>query len=365
MSTKTILNTKSLSFLENYLNNASPTGFESQGQQLWMNYLKPYVDTIFTDTYGTCVGVINPDAAFKVVIEGHADEISWYVNYISEDGLIYVIRNGGSDQMIAPSKRVNIHTKKGIVKGVFGWPAIHTRLRAGKEEPTPKIENIFIDCGCDSKAEVEALGIHVGCVVTYPDTFEILNNNKFVCRALDNRMGGFMIAEVARLLKENKKKLPFGLYIVNSVQEEVGLRGAEMITQTIKPNVAIVTDVCHDSSTPMIDKKVEGDNKIGLGPVITYAPAVQNNLRDLIIETAEQNKIPFQRLASSRVTGTDTDAFAYSNGGVTSALISLPLRYMHTTVEMVHKDDVEHVIKLIYSTLLKIKNNHNFSYFQE
>lgn len=365
MSTKTILNTKSLSFLENYLNNASPTGFESQGQQLWMNYLKPYVDTIFTDTYGTCVGVINPDAAFKVVIEGHADEISWYVNYISEDGLIYVIRNGGSDQMIAPSKRVNIHTKKGIIKGVFGWPAIHTRLRAGKEEPTPKIENIFIDCGCDSKFEVEALGIHVGCVVTYPDTFEILNNNKFVCRALDNRMGGFMIAEVARLLKENKKKLPFGLYIVNSVQEEVGLRGAEMITQTIKPNVAIVTDVCHDNSTPMIDKKVEGDNKIGLGPVITYAPAVQNNLRDLIIETAEQNKIPFQRLASSRVTGTDTDAFAYSNGGVTSALISLPLRYMHTTVEMVHKDDVEHVIKLIYSTLLQIKNNHNFSYFQE
>ncbi|MEG1267550.1 MAG: M42 family peptidase, partial [Myroides sp.] len=228
---------------------ASPTGFEKEGQKLWMDYIKPYVDTVFTDTYGTCVGVINPDAEFKVVIEGHADEISWYVNYIAEDGMIYVIRNGGSDQIIAPSKRVNIHTKNGIVKGVFGWPAIHTRLRAGKDEPTPKIENIFIDCGCESKAEVEALGIHVGCVITYPDSFEILNDNKFVCRALDNRMGGFMIAEVARLLKENNKKLPFGLYITNSVQEEVGLRGAEMITQSIKPNIAIVTDVCHDSTT--------------------------------------------------------------------------------------------------------------------
>ncbi len=357
-----ILSPKSLEFLEKYLNNASPTGFESEGQKLWMDYLKPYVDTFITDTYGTAVGVINPDAKFKVVIEGHADEISWYVNYISAEGMIYVIRNGGSDHQIAPSKRVNIHTKNGIVRGVFGWPAIHTR-KADKEE-SAKLDNIFIDCGCTNKEEVEKLGVHVGCVITYPDAFEILNGNKFVCRAIDNRMGGFMIAEVARMLKENNITLPFGLYITNSVQEEVGLRGAEMITQTIKPNIAIVTDVCHDSTTPMIDQKVHGSTKIGDGPVITYAPAVQNNLRELILNTAEENKIPFQRLASSRVTGTDTDAFAYSNGGVASALISLPLRYMHTTVEMVHRDDVENVIKLIYQTLLKLENNHDFTYFK-
>lgn len=364
MKTNTILNEKSIDFLTKYLNNASPTGYESEGQKIWMEYLKPYVDTFITDTYGTAVGVINSEAPFKVVIEGHADEISWYVNYISDDGMIYVVRNGGSDQMIAPSKRVNIHTKNGIVKGVFGWPAIHTRLRAGKEEPTPKLENIFIDCGCESKEEVEALGIHVGCVITYPDEFEVLNNNKFVCRAIDNRMGGFMIAEVARLLKENGKTLPFGLYITNSVQEEVGLRGAEMITKTIKPNVAIVTDVCHDSNTPMIDKKIEGDLRIGKGPVIGYAPAIHNTLRELIVDVAEKSHIPFQRNALSRVTGTDTDAFAYSNGGVPSVLISLPLRYMHTTVEMVHKDDVENTIRLIYESLLQLENNHNFSYFK-
>lgn len=362
MSTKSILNKASLTFLEKYLNNASPTGYESEGQKLWMDYLKPYVDTFTTDTYGTAVGIINPDAKYKVVIEGHSDEISWYVNYITDDGFIYVIRNGGSDHMIAPSKRVHIHTKKGIVKGVFGWPAIHTRNR--DKEEAAKISNIFIDCGCETKEQVEALGVHVGCVVTYPDGFEILNENKFICRAIDNRMGGFMIAEVARLLKENKKKLPFGLYIVNSVQEEIGLRGAEMITQSIKPNVAIVTDVCHDTNTPMIDKKIEGDLKMGKGPVIAYAPATQNVLREMIVDTAVENKIPFQRHASSRVTGTDTDAFAYSNGGVASALISLPLRYMHTTVEMVHREDVENVIKLIYESLLKIENNETFSYFK-
>ena len=231
MSAKTILKKSSLVFLENYLNNASPTGYESEGQKLWMDYLKPYVDTFITDTYGTAVGVINPDAPYKVVIEGHSDEISWYVNYITDNGLIYVIRNGGSDHQIAPSKRVNIHTKKGIVKGVFGWPAIHTRNR-GKEE-TARIDNLFIDLGCSTKEEVEKMGVHVGCVITYPDEFMVLNQNKFVCRAIDNRMGGFMIAEVARLLHENKKKLPFGLYITNSVQEEVGLRGAEMIAHKV------------------------------------------------------------------------------------------------------------------------------------
>lgn len=361
MAAKSILTKSSLSFLETYLNNASPTGYESKGQKIWMDYLKPYVDTFITDTYGNAVGIINPNAKYRVVIEGHSDEISWYVNYITDNGLIYVIRNGGSDHQIAPSKRVNIHTKNGIVKGVFGWPAIHTRNR-GKEE-SAKIHNIFIDCGCSSKAEVEKLGIHIGCVITYPDEFMILNGNKFVCRAIDNRMGGFMIAEVARLLKENKKILPFGLYVTNSVQEEIGLRGAEMITDTIKPNVAIITDVCHDTSTPMIEKKIEGDLKMGKGPVIAYAPAVHNILRDLIVNTAEVNKIPFQRQASSRSTGTDTEAFAYSNGGVASALISLPLRYMHTTVEMVHRDDVENVIKLIYESLLKIENNDTFSYF--
>ncbi|MEI6866002.1 M42 family metallopeptidase [Flavicella sp.] len=363
MSKKSILNKNSIAFLEKYLNNASPTGYESEGQKIWMDYLRPFVDTFITDTYGTAVGVINPDAKFKVVIEGHADEISWYVNYITPEGLIYVIRNGGSDHIIAPSKRVNIHTKKGIVKGIFGWPAIHTRLK-GKQEDTPKIENIFIDTGCQTKEEVEKLGVHVGCVITYPDEFMILNKKNFVCRALDNRMGGFMIAEVARLLKENKKKLPFGLYITNSVQEEIGLRGAEMISQTIKPNVAIITDVCHDTTTPMIEQKVEGETKCGAGPVISYAPAIQHNLRELIIETAEENKIPFQRHASSRATGTDTDAFAYSNGGVPSALISLALRYMHTTVEMVSKDDVENVIKLIYESLLKIEEGETFSYFK-
>jgi putative aminopeptidase FrvX len=358
---KKIITKESQKFLEAYLNNASPTGFEVEGQKLWLNYITPFIDEYFTDNYGTTVGVINPKAEYKVVIEAHADEISYFVHYITKEGFIYLRRNGGSDHMIAPSKRVNIHTEKGIVKAVFGWPAIH--MRAEKEE-TPSMKNIFLDCGCESKEEVEALGVHVGCVITYEDEFMVLNKNRYVGRALDNRIGGFMIAEVARMLKEHKVELPFGLYIVNSVQEEVGLRGAEMIAQRINPNVAIITDVCHCTQTPMVNKIEQGDLHSGNGPVMTVGPAVQNNLLKQVMKVAEKNKIPFQRAAASRATGTDTDAFAYSNSGVPSMLISLPLRYMHTTVEMCRKEDVENTINLIFEALKSIKKDQDFRYMK-
>ncbi|HNP20332.1 MAG TPA: M42 family metallopeptidase [Fulvivirga sp.] len=356
------MNKKSKSFLEKYLNNSSPTGFEKSGQQIWLDYIRPYIDEYFTDTYGTVVGVVNPKAEYKVVIEAHADEISWFVNYITDDGYIYVRRNGGSDHQIAPSKRVNIFTKKGIVKGIFGWPAIH--VRNAKTEEQPSLKNIFVDVGCTTKDEVEKLGVHVGCVMTFDDELIELNKKFLVGRALDNRMGGFMIAEVARLLFENKNKLDFGLYIVNSVQEEVGLRGAQMIAERIKPNLAIVTDVCHETTSPMYNKIESGHQKAGSGPVLTYGPAVHNNVLNMVIDVAEKRKIPFQRAAASRATGTDTDAFAYSNQGVASVLISLPLKYMHTTVETVHVDDVDNVIKLINSFLLELKNGHDFSYMK-
>jgi putative aminopeptidase FrvX len=357
---KSILNADSMAFIEKYLNNASPTGFESSGQKIWLDYLKPYIDTHYVDNYGTAVGVINPDAPYKVVIEAHADEISWFVKYITADGYVYVCRNGGSDHQIAPSKRVNIHTKKGIVRGIFGWPAIHVRTPQTEKKPEP--DTIWIDVGAKNKKQVEELGIHVGCVCTFTEGFEKLNHGYWVGRAFDNRMGGVMIAEVARLIKENKNKLPFGLYIVNAVQEEVGLNGSRMITDTIKPNVAICTDVTHDTSTPMMTKTAQGEISCGQGPVICYAPAVHNTLRDKIIDVAEKNEISFQRQAASRVTGTDTDSFAYSNGGVPSALISLPLKYMHTTVETIHETDVEACIKLIYETVLTLSPKDNYKY---
>jgi putative aminopeptidase FrvX len=360
---KSILNAQSYEFLKNYINNPSPVGFESGGQKLWLEYIKPYTDSFFTDPYGTAVGVINPTAPFKVVIEAHADEISWFVNYISPEGLLYLKRNGGVDHQIAPSMRVLIHGKKGMVKGVFGWPAIHTRIANDGKETQPKVDNLFIDCGASNKKEVQDLGVHIGAVVTYENGYDELAYDYLIGRAFDNRIGGFMIAEVARLLKENKKKLPFSLYVVNAVQEEIGLRGAEMIARRIKPDVAICTDVTHDTTTPMVSKIIQGETACGKGPSLTFGPAVHNKLLDFVQDVAAKNKIAVQLHAVSRSTGTDTDSFAYSNDGCPSVLISIPLKYMHTTVEMLHKRDIENTIKLIYESVLALTPKTNLSYF--
>jgi putative aminopeptidase FrvX len=353
---------KSKDFLRAYLNANAPTGFESPGQKVWLDYLKPYIDDYEVDVYGSVAAVINPGKDYKVVLEAHADEIAWFVNYIDPNGYIYVRRNGGSDHQIAPSMRVHLHTAKGKVDGVFGWPAIHVRDRAKEEQPT--LKNINIDVGASNKEEVLKMGIDVGTVVTFDAEMMELNKKYVIARAIDNRGGGFMIAEVARMIAENKKELPFSLYIVNAVQEEIGLRGAEMISRRIKPNVAIVTDVTHDTQSPMYNKKEQGDTTCGGGPAVTTGPAVQNNLLNMIVEVAKKKKIDIQRQAASRSTGTDTDAFAYSDVGVASALISLPLKYMHTTVEMVAYSDIEDCIKLMYEFVIQLKSGHDFRYFK-
>lgn len=355
---------KAQKFLYSYLNNVAPTGFESPGQQMWLKYIEPYIDEWNLDDYGSAYATINPGKKFSVVIEAHADEISWFVNYITDEGMIKLVRNGGSDAVIAPSKRVTIHTSKGPIEGVFGWPAIH--MRDSKHVAnSPTVDKIFIDVGAKDKDAVLEMGIHVGCVVTFQEELTTLNDTYYCGRSLDNKIGGFAIAEVARMISKNKIDLPYTLHIVNAVQEEVGLRGAGMIADRLKPNAAIVTDVTHDTSTPLIKVAKEGDIKCGDGPSLAYAPATHYRLLDKVIKAAEDNKIPFQRSAYSRSTGTDTDAFAYSNSGIPSVLISMPLKYMHTTVEMCHKDDVENLVLLIYNSLLQITPDMSFKYFDK
>ena len=354
---------KSKKFLYSYLNCESPTGFEVEGQKIWLDYIKQFTDDYFTDTYGSAAAIINPDAKYKVVIEAHCDEISWFVNYISKEGYIHVIRNGGSDYVIAPSKRAKIHGENGMVPAVFGWPAIHVREKR-EEGGKMDVETVVLDCGAGTDKEANKMGVQVGSVVTFDDQLMELNKKYLVGRALDNRIGGFMIAEVARMIKENKVKIPFGLYVTNAVQEEIGLRGAEMIAHRIKPDLAIITDVCHDTTAPGYNKIKQGDLRAGKGPVLSFAPAVHNNVLKMLFDVAGKKKIDYQRSALSRFSGTDTDAFAYSNEGVASALISLPLKYMHTTVEMVALKDIENVIRLMYEFLIQLKAGHDFRYIK-
>lgn len=341
---------QSLSFLEQYIDSSSPSGFERKSQGLWLEYLKPYVDKYYLDHYNNAVGIINPQAKFKIMLESHADEISWLVNYIDAKGFLYVIPNGGADPTVCPGKQALIHTRAGNFPGVFGWPPLHLRY----DIPDLRVDesHIFVDCGCSTAEEVEKLGIRIGDVVTFRNQLQIINKKFFVGRGLDDRIGAFIIAEVARRIKETQTKLPFGLYLVNAVQEEVGLKGAKMVSDQIKPDIAIVTDVTHDTNIPFIDMRKHGDTRCGKGPVLAIAPAVHKGLFQIAENIARENKIPIQLVAVSRETNTDADAIALAQGGVCSVLISPPLKYMHTPVEMVCQSDVEYTIQLI-SLLLK------------
>lgn len=355
-----------LDFLEQLINTPSPTWFEVAWQKKRLEYISPYVDDTFVDTYGTAVWIINPDATYKVVIEAHCDEISRFVNYITDDWLLHVIRNWWSDHIIAPWQYVHIHTEEHwIKKWVFGRPAIHTRWGSKTPEKSwdrPKVENITVDIWARSKKEVAELWIEIWNPIIYDVNYSTLNDRYVVWRALDNRAWWFMIAQVAKKLKEKKKKLDFWLYIVNSVQEEIWLKWAEMIAERIQPHVAIITDVRHDTTTPLINKKIEWDTQCWKWPTLTVWPSVHNNLLRHIKKVAKKKKIEYQMCAASRRTWTDTDAIAYSNQWVASALISLPLRYMHTSVEMVDAHDIYQTIQLIYETVCSLENGQDFSY---
>lgn len=347
-------------FLYTYHNTYSPVSQEAAGQKVWSDYISKYVDELHDDSYGNVWGVIKSEDNknnFKVVIEAHCDEISWMVSYISNDGKIYVAKNGGSDVQIANSKRIVIHTrKKGLVEGAFGCTAVH--LRKNKTTAT-ELKDLFIDIGLDSAAEVRKVGVEVGNIITFTDVFEEMGNY-YIGKSLDNKIGGYIIAEVARKLKKNGIKLPYDLYIVNTVQEEVGLNGARMVSGSIKPNIALVTDVCHNTNTPGVDKITNCDIKGGKGGVFQFTSQNHRKLNELMLNVSEKNKIPHQLAIGS--TGNDTMGFFLANGGTPTAIISTPLKYMHTTVEMVHKDDVKSVIDIFYHTLQTIQNGETFKY---
>lgn len=349
---------KSQAFLTQYLNNTSPSGYESKNQQLWLDYIRPYIDTYISDTHGSIACIINPDKPYKVVIEAHADELSWVVRFIDGDGYIYVDPNGICDPRIAPAMRVTLHGESGPVQGFFGWPSI-----LANEDEQPDEKNIFIDIGKDSREEVEALGIYTGTIVTYNDGLMDFGNS-LAGRGLDNRIGGFIIAEVARKIREEEIVLPYSLYIVNAVQEEVGMHGARMMAHQLQPDVAIVTDVCHDSCSPMYDAHDMGIRKSGEGPVLAHGPTVHKTVYNMLISAARKEEIPIQRISSTPNTGTDVDAFAYANSGIAAGLIGVPMKYMHTPVEMVSKQDIEWAIQLFLAFLKQLEADHDFRYIK-
>lgn len=337
-------------FLYKYLNAYSPVGQEEEGQEVWRNYIEEFVDVIKTDAYGTSYGIkrSKTENSTKVVIEAHCDEIAWIITNIEADGYIRVKRHGGSDNMIAPSKTVMIHTHDGKkVKGVFGWPAIHTRkayTSMGYDQ-----HELWVDTGLKDKKAVNKAGVEVGNLITFDDQFHEMGDY-YVGRALDNKIGGYIIAEALREVVEKGIELPYDLYVVNSVQEEVGLHGAKKIAKHLQADLALVHDVCHNTNTPKIDKAKDGDNKGGAGPCLEYTSQNHRGINKMLRKIADDKKIPYQLTVGSM--GNDTVAFFMEN--TITSILATPLKYMHSTVEMAAKKDVKRAIKIFVEFLLEL-----------
>ena len=348
----------SIDFLRTLVNTPSPVGHETRGQRVWLDYVKPFADETFSDTYGNCVAVLNKGGGPRVMLAAHADEIAMAVNYIDDQGFIYVRKMGGVNAAITKAQRVVIHTRGGSVKGVVGNVAPHLMKLDGEPKP-PKIHELFIDIGVGSRKEAEKL-VRVGDPITLTDEFDFLRGDLVVARAFDNRIGTFAVAEALRLLKESKVKLNVEVCAVSNVQEEVGLLGARQIAYSLHPEIALVVDVTHATDYPTVSKPQHGDIKIGNGPAVTHGGCNHPEVVKRLEEIAAKRKIPLQHEAMSATSGTDTDVIFWTRGGIASALISLPNRYMHSPVEVVSLKDLEMIPQLMAAFVSSLKKGEQF-----
>jgi putative aminopeptidase FrvX len=352
---------ESLNFLRTLVNTPSPVGHEVRGQRVWLDYAGEFADETFSDAYGNCVAVLNKGGSPRLMLAGHADEIAMSVNYINDDGFIYVRKMGGVNAAITKAQRVIIHSSRGKrtpVKGVVGNVAPHL-MKEEKDPKPPQMHDLFIDIGVSTRKEAQEL-VRVGDPVTLADEFDLLRDDLAVARAFDNRIGTFSVAEALRLLKTSKTKLNAEVCAVSNVQEEVGLLGARQIAYSLKPDIALVVDVTHATDYPTVNKLQHGDVKIGEGPTITHGGCNHPDVVARIESVAGAKKIPLQHEAMSNTSGTDTDAIFWTRGGIASALISLPNRYMHSPVEVVSLKDLEMIPELLAGFAASLKKGEEF-----
>lgn len=338
------MTTSSHDFLFDLLETPSPTGFETAGQRVWTQYVDAFADTVDSDAYGTAWATVQgrSNDAPRLMLDAHVDEIGYMVRHVTDEGILYVNRIGGSDRAIARGQRVRILGDAGEVLGVVGNTAIHLRDR--DNESIPKVHELFIDIGADSADDVAERGVRVGHPMVFDVSPKHLTETRITARAIDNRLGGFIMAEVLRRLAAQDEPAPWTCIATNSVQEEIGGHGAKMITHRLAPDAAVAFDVTHATDSPGISATQHGQVKLGKGPTVTHGTSNHPQVVQRLMQAAETHDISLQHEPSSRRTGTDTDSIFRVRAGVPSALVSVPLRYMHSTVEVVDTEDIARCI---------------------
>lgn len=356
-------NDKRYAFLKRLIETPSPVGREVSGQKVWMEQMKGIADRVEADTYGSAAAHLQTsNDVMTVMLEAHCDEIGMVVQFISEDGYIYLNRLGGSDSTIARARSITIYGRKGAVQGVTGHTAIHMQDKKNGGGKEPAWKEIYVDIGAKSREEALER-VQVGDAAVWNQGFEWLSETRMTGRALDNRIGGYAIARVMDRLAKDRSKLKVNVIALNSVQEEVGGYGARMMSYRHQPDVALVTDVTHATDIPGIDTKEHGLVKLGEGPSIQHGGANHPKVVAHVEEVSGAKKIPIQHEATSYRSGTDTDSIFYQRTGIPSALISLPLRYMHSPVETASTEDLEHLIDLMAESVLAMEPSQSFELF--
>lgn len=349
---------QSLDFLRALVNTPSPSGHEQRGQRVWLDYVRTYAEETFSDAYGNCVAVRNKGGSPRIMLAAHADEIGLVVNFIDKEGFVYVRKLGGVDPIVARAQRVVVHTRNGPVKGVIGNVAPHL-TRADKEKKAPEIADLFVDIGAADRKAAQKL-VRVGDPITLTQEFDVLRGDLVMARALDNRIGTFAVAETLRLLTDRSGTLRAEVCAVSNVMEEVGLLGARQIAYSLKPDIALVVDVTHATDYPTVSQAMHGDVRLGRGPTLTHGGCNHPEVVARLEAVARKRKIPLQHEAMSATSGTDTDVIFWTRGGIASALVSLPNRYMHSPVEVVNLRDLERIPELLAAFALSIKRGEQF-----
>jgi len=351
---------ESLIFLKKLLDAPSPSGYEQPAQRVFREYVAPFCDEVTTDVMGNVLARIAGKGKnlSRVMIVGHTDEIGLQVKYLDDKGFVYFAAVGGVDAHLTPGKRVMIHTSGGPLPGVIGKKPIHL-MDTKDRETVVKLESQYIDIGARDKKEAEKL-VRVGDAVTFESAFTRLAGDRVSSRGFDDKAGCFVVAEVLRLIKSSGKNLHVDLYGVSSVQEEIGLRGGTTSCYSIKPDVGICVEVDFATDQPDVEKKHNGEVALGKGPILARGANINPALFELLSSTAASSKIAVQFTATPRATGTDANVMQISRGGVATALVKIPLRYMHTPVETVSLADLENAARLVAAVLERISSREEF-----
>ncbi|MHA1518685.1 MAG: M42 family metallopeptidase [Promethearchaeota archaeon] len=344
-------------FLESFLNAPSVSGYEQPAQRLFRQYVRPFVESMKTDIMGNVISTTNSSGSPKIMLAGHVDEVGIQIKYVSKEGFLYFHANG-LDAHLLPGARIQIQTNNGPIFGVIGKKAIHLQKKEERKKVIP-IKEQYIDIGARSREEVEEMGIQIGDPAIFDYYYSPIGpNGDIVSRCFDDKIGGFIVAEIMKRLKE--QQFDAAVYGVSTTQEEVGLRGAKTSAFGVDPDIALVYDVDFVMDTPSSDEKSHGRVKLGKGPIVATGPNMNPKLFDLIVKTAEDMNIGIQIIAEPKGTGTDANFIQLSKSGVCVGLFGIPNRYMHSYSEIVNLQDVEEIICLSVEVIKRITPEMSF-----